>query len=98
MVQAGDKEGARRVFAAALEHPDQGVQAAADLAALGDDAGKQALSKLVHDPKRSADQRIAAAFAHLSAHRVTPGLVAALADANGLVRVQAAAALGELAK
>jgi hypothetical protein len=29
---------------------------------------------------------------------VTPGLVAALADPNGLVRVEAAASLGTLAK
>jgi HEAT repeat protein len=98
LVQAGDKDGARRVFLAAIDHPDQGVQAAADLAALGDPAGVRALSMFVHDAKRTPQQRAVAASAHHTAHHVTPGLVAALADADGLVRVEAAAVLGVLAK
>ena len=48
--------------------------------------------------KRTPEQRAAAAAAHHSAHAVTPGLVAALADSSGVVRVEAAAALVMLAK
>jgi HEAT repeat protein len=98
LAQLDDREGAKRVFASALADPQQGVQAAADLAALGDAAGMQALSLAVRDSKRTPEQRAAAASAHRSARRVTGGLVAALADANGLVRVEAAAAIGTLAK
>ncbi len=98
LVQLGDREAARPVFSAALEDPTHGVQAAADLAALGDPAGLQALSAFVRDPRRTPDQRASAVMAHRSAHRVTGGLVAALADPDGLVRVEAAAALGALAK
>jgi HEAT repeat protein len=94
----GDLQTASRVFAAALGAPDQGVQAAADLAALGDPAGARALSSFLRDLKRTPEQRSTAAAAHRTAHRVTPGLVAALADPNGLVRVEAAAAIGSLAK
>jgi hypothetical protein len=53
---------------------------------------------VVRDGKLTAEQRAAAANAHRIAHHVTPGLVAALADSNALVRVEAAAALGMLAK
>jgi HEAT repeat protein len=98
LAQLDDREGAKRVFASALDHADYGVQAAADLAALGDKAGMQALSSAVRDPKRTPEQRASAAAAHRGARRVTGGLVAALADANGLVRVEAASALGMLAK
>jgi len=98
LAQLDDREGARRVFTSALDNPDYGIQAAADLAALGDRAGLQALSLAVRDPKRSSAQRAAAASAHRSARRVTGGLVAALADPDGLVRVEAAAVLGMLAK
>jgi HEAT repeat protein len=98
LVQTGDKDEAKRVFATALDNAEYGVQAAADLAALGDPAGMQALSRFVRDPNRTPEQRAAAASAHRGAHRVTGGLVAALADGNGLVRVDAAAALGVLAR
>lgn len=98
LAQLDDREGARRIFASALDSADYGVQAAADLAALGDKAGTQVLSAAVRDPKRTPEQRVAAASAHRTAHRVTGGLVAALADADGLVRVEAAAVLGTLAK
>jgi HEAT repeat protein len=98
LMRLGDKEAARRVFAAAVTDPEYGVQAAADLANLGDAQGMQALSSYVRDPKRTPAQRVAAASAHRAAHRVTGGLVAALADGDGLVRVQAAATLGMLAK
>jgi len=97
LVHAGDRDTATRVFTAALGDADQGIQAAADLASLGDPAGMKALSDATRDPKRTVEQRAAAAAAHRTAHRVTPGLVAALADPNGLVRIEAAAALGALA-
>ncbi|HSK00726.1 MAG TPA: hypothetical protein VK932_05770, partial [Kofleriaceae bacterium] len=97
LVQTGDREAAKAVFFAALEHPDHGVQAAADLARIGEPAGMKALSAAVRDTKRSSAQRAAAAAAHRSAHRVTGGLVGALADSDGLVRVEAAAVLGVLA-
>jgi len=98
LVRVGDKDGAKRVFGAAINDDEYGVQAAADLAGLGDAAGMQALSSYVRDTKRTSGQRAAAASAHRSAHRVTGGLVAALADGDGLVRVEAAAAVGMLAK
>ena len=85
------------MFADAL-HADREVAAAADLADLGDPDGLRALSTMVRDPHRTAEQRAAAASAHRAAHHVTPGLVAALADPNGLVRASAATALGTLAK
>ncbi len=98
LMHAGDKEGARRVFTAALADPDHGVQAATDLAALGDPAGIAALTAHVTDQTKTPEQRAAAAAAHRSAHRVTPGLVAGLADPNGVVRIEAAAVIGTLAK
>src|SRR5207248_2548959 len=91
---AGDRDGAARVFAAALTG-DHAVQAAADLAELGDTRGTTALSTFVRDSARTPDQRAEAATAHRIAHRVTPGLIAALADPNGLVRVEAAAVIAE---
>jgi HEAT repeat protein len=98
LAHAGDKETARRVFTEALAVADSDVQAAADLAALGDTSGGTSLSTFVRDAKRSPEARAAAASAHRTAHRVTPGLVAALADPSGLVRIDAAATLGTLAK
>lgn len=98
LVQLDDRETAARVFASALDSRDHAVQAAADLAALGDRTGTQVLAAAVRDRARSPEQRAAAAAAHRIARRVTGGLVAALADPNGLVRVEAAAVLGTLAK
>jgi HEAT repeat protein len=98
LLHAGDKATATPIFTAALTDANHGVQAAADLASIGDPAGTKALSDVVRDPTKSPEQRAAAVLAHRSAHRVTPGLVAALADASGIVRVQAAAVLGALAK
>jgi HEAT repeat protein len=98
LAQLDDRDGAKRIFSSALTDAHHGVQAAADLAALGDKAGMQALSQAVRDASRTPEQRTAAASAHRLARRVTGGLVAALADVNGLVRVEAAAALGTLAK
>ena len=98
LISIGDREEAKRVLAPALSDAEYGVQAAADLAGLGDATAMQALSLAVRDGKRTPAQRIAAASLHRSARRVTGGLVAALADGDGLVRVEAAAALGTLAK
>jgi HEAT repeat protein len=97
LAHAGDAPAARALFSAALASPE-GIQAAADLAALGDPTGLAALSADVRDASRTPEQRAEAAAAHRTAHHVTAGLVAALADPNGLVRVQAAATLGALAK
>jgi len=94
LAHAGDVADATVVFVAALSD----VDAAADLGALGDPRGVASLDALSSDPKRTPEQRAAAISAHRTAHRVTPTLVAALADASGLVRVEAAATLAALAK
>ena len=98
LLHAGDATSARPVFTAALTDADFGLQAATDLAGLGDSTGLDALSKSTLDRQKTPEQRAAAASAHRSAHRVTAGLVAALADDSGLVRIEAAATLGALAK
>ena len=98
LAHAGDKPAAAVVFAEGLASPDFALQAAGALAEQNDKRGIEALDAFVRDPKRTAEQRAAAASAHHAAHRVTPGLVAALADASGVVRVEAAAALVLLAK
>jgi HEAT repeat protein len=97
LASAGDKAGAIALFAAALG-TDSAVSAAADLARLGDARGEKVLDAAVRDAARGEDGRAAAVAAHLTAHRVTPGLVAALADGSGVVRVEAAAALVTLAR
>ena len=97
LAHTGDAGSAKPLFSAALDSPE-GIQAAADLASLDDPTGLAALSADVRDLKRSPDARAEAAAAHRTAHHVTPGLVAALADPNGIVRVQAAATLGALAR
>jgi HEAT repeat protein len=94
---AGDRDTAIRVFAEALSG-DSALSAASDLAHLGDDRGLKTLDAMVRDQKATPDQRAAAASAHRTARRVTPGLVAALADSNGVVRVEAATALVMIAK
>lgn len=98
LVHAGDTTAARPIFTAALSDADFAVQAATDLASLGDATGLDALSKATRDTQKTPEQRAAAAAAHRTAHRVTAGLVAALADDSGLVRIEAAATLGALAK
>jgi HEAT repeat protein len=96
LVHAGDRADATPVLEAALAARD--VDAAADLGALDDAHALQVLGELASDPKRTPEERSAAVAAHRAAHHVTPALVAALADASGLVRVEAAATLGALAK
>ena len=98
LLHAGKKATAMPIFTAALADADHGIQAAADLASVGDPAGIEALSKATLDRSRSPEQRSAAVAAHRTAHRVTPGLVAALADDSGIVRIEAAEVLGVLAK
>jgi HEAT repeat protein len=98
LLHAHDSASARPIFMAALTDADFGLQAATDLASLGDATGLDALSKATLDHQKSPEQRAAAAASHRTAHRVTPGLVAALADDSGLVRIEAAATLGALAK
>jgi hypothetical protein len=93
----GDKAGATAIFAAALAG-DAAVAAATDLAKLGDARGLDVLARAVRDESRTPDQRAAVASAHATANRVTPALVAALADKSGTVRVEAAAAIVAIAK
>jgi HEAT repeat protein len=97
MLSSGDKAGALAIFEQALT-TDAAVSAATDLARMGNAHGTQVLSDATRDAKATPDQRAAAASAHGTAHLVTPGLVAALADPNGVVRVEAAAVLVLLAK
>jgi len=100
LAHAGERGPAIEVFVAALTTGagDAALGAATDLAGLGDQRGLEVLDAMVRDGKSTADQRAAAASAHRSARKVTPGLVAALADPNGVVRVEAATALVMLAK
>jgi HEAT repeat protein len=98
LLHTGDRAAAAQIFTAALTDENHRVDAAADLASMGHVDGTKALSDAVRDPAKSPEQRVAAVMAHRSAHRVTPGLVAALADGSGVVRIAAAAVLGSLAK
>lgn len=97
LIAAGDRAGARPILEQALT-TDAALSAATDLARLGDARGLATLSDATRDAKVTPEQRAQAAAAHATARRVTPGLVAALADPNGLVRVEAAAVLVTLAK
>ena len=54
--------------------------------------------RLVRDPGHGSAARAAAATAHRTARRITPGLVGALADDSGVVRVEAAAVLAMLTR
>lgn len=92
VAHAGFDDVAAPVFVAHLDD----VNAAEDLAALGDARGRDALAKLV--ATGSAEDRARAAAAHRQAHVVTGGLVAALADNSPIVRVAAASALASLSK
>ena len=92
IANGGDRAAAIAILAEAMSG-EVALSAATDLAELGDERGLGALATAIRDAKRTPDERARAAFAHRSAHRVTPGLVAALADSNGVVRVEAAAAL-----
>ncbi|MGN6106392.1 MAG: HEAT repeat domain-containing protein [Kofleriaceae bacterium] len=97
LASAGERAAAIELFAAALA-TDAALDAATDLARLDDPRGRSALDAAVRDQGREPDARAAAVAAHATARRVTPGLVAALADPSGVVRVEAAATLVALAK
>jgi HEAT repeat protein len=88
----GDPATAAAIFASALA-TDHRIDAAIDLAMLDDQRGIAALNDAVGDLAHGPANRAAAATAHRTAHRITPGLVAALADDSGAVRVEAAAVL-----
>jgi HEAT repeat protein len=98
LAHAGDRAAAVAIFVTALAAPDLALQAAIDLADHNDDRGTQALEAAVRNPEHGPLERAAAAAAHRTAHRITPGLVAALADDSGVVRVEAAAALALLSR
>jgi HEAT repeat protein len=97
LAHGGDPAGAAAIFAAALA-TDHRIDAAIDLAAQDDPRGLKALDDAVRDQPRGAAARAAAATAHRAARRITPGLVAALADDSGTVRVEAAGALAQLTR
>lgn len=97
LASTGDTAAAIELFAAALT-TDAALSAATDLARLGDDRGVKVLESAVRDATSGPDRRASAASAHVSARRITPGLVAALADRSAVVRVEAAAALVALAR
>jgi HEAT repeat protein len=98
LAHAGDKATALAVFAAALDDADRRLSAAQDLASFGDPRGLTILDEAARDLKATPDTRSAAVAAHRGARTITAGLVAALADPSGLVRVEAAAVLVSLAK
>ena len=84
------------VFVSILETSaefDDRLAAASDLAMYDDGRGPVALGKFVSERSLTADQRTAAAAAHRMGRVVTAGLVAALADASGQVRIEAARVL-----
>lgn len=98
LAAGGDRAAAWTIFAHALTSPAHALQAATELALQGDPRGLAALDAAVVDAAHPAEDRAAAVAAHRSARRITPGLVAALADPSGLVRVEAAAVLVVLAR
>jgi HEAT repeat protein len=93
LVHGGQPAAAAAIFAAALRSPEHRLDAAIDLAQQDDASGIRALDAAVRDAEHGPAARAAAAGAHRSARRITPGLVAALADESGVVRVEAAAAI-----
>lgn len=98
LAHGGDRPAAAAIFATALLNPDHLLEAAIDLADQDDARGIQALDTAVGDRAQSPVARAAAAAAHRTAHHITPGLVAALADDDGVVRVEAAGALAMLSR
>lgn len=96
----GDVTDAVAVLEAAIAGGDASGQteAAGDLAELTGDASALAkLGALVRDPSRTPDQRAAAARAFRAARRVSPELLAALADSDAFVRLEAASAIAAFA-
>jgi HEAT repeat protein len=85
------------VLATGLASAQHKLQAAADLARLEDERGTAVLSSVLLGDS-PVDQRRAAAGLHATAREVTPGLVAALADRSGSVRIIAAFQMIKLAR
>ncbi len=98
LAHGGDRPAAIAIFVAALGDPEHRLAAAIDLAEQEDPRGVQALDQMVRDPAHGPAARAAAAAGHRAARRVTPGLVAALADGSPVVRVEAAGALAVLSR
>lgn len=98
LAHAGGKATALPIFVAALEDPERKLAAAQDLASFGDARGTTILDAAARDLTSTPDARSAAVNAHRGARKITAGLVAALADPSGLVRVEAAAVLLALSK
>ena len=96
LIRLGVTTQARKHLEAALASKDPAVRidAAVDLLRLGDERAGRALDELARDP--AVEVRRAAVGAHASARRLTPGLVAALADADPALRVQASELILEL--
>ena len=96
LIRLGVTTQARKHLEAALASKDPSIRidAAVDLLRLGDQRASQALDQLARDP--SLEVRRAAIGAHASARQVTPGLVAALADSDPALRVQASELILEL--
>lgn len=90
LLHLGNDRRARVELAAALGSSDPLVRidAAIDLVRIGDPRGAPVMDKLARSA--SAEVRRAAVQAHASARRVTPGLVAALADSDATLRLAAA--------
>lgn len=105
---AGAKDEAIAVLAAVVEagganaaggeapSPARVIEAAVDLLHLGDARGEVALSNALLRGA-TADVRGRAASAHRLARKITPALLAALTDASGAVRLEAATTLAALA-
>ncbi|HEU5060352.1 MAG TPA: hypothetical protein VFU21_27665, partial [Kofleriaceae bacterium] len=87
---------ARKHLQAALGSKDPAIRidAAVDLLRLGDERAVRALDELARAP--ALEVRRAAIGAHASARKLTPGLVAALADTDPALRVQASELILEL--
>ena len=90
LISLGPTREARAELVRELAAPDAlvRVDAATDLARLGDPRGLATLASLAHNS--SADVRAAAVNAHRAAHRIGPGLVAGLADPRPETRILAA--------
>jgi HEAT repeat protein len=96
LMMSNDVEGkaaALALFVATVDKSDDTddrISAASDLAMAGDKHGTSALSEWAIATTLTADERTAVVTAHRMGRVITPGLVAALADASGQVRVAAA--------
>lgn len=96
LIHLGVTTQAKKQLEAALAASDPAIRidAAVDLLRLGDQRASRVLDQLARDP--ALEVRRAAVSAHASARRVTPGLVAALADPDPALRVQASELILEL--